>query len=182
MRKTMFIFFIGLALTIGFYGNVHALSGYDPYSCTVAEEQSCASCHANDGKCRLPETEVICNDGTDNDNDGLIDCADQDCNVDIDCQSPTYETDCADTIDNDNDNFIDCADSDCIGDAACLPVNETNCIDQLDNNVNGLIDCDDPDCSDDQACTSTCGAKGEACATGDDCCSGLCHPVKLECK
>ena len=24
MRKTMFIFFIGLALIIGFYGNVHA--------------------------------------------------------------------------------------------------------------------------------------------------------------
>lgn len=32
------------------------------------------------------------------------------------------------------------------------------------------------------SCESTCSAKGEPCLSNDDCCSGLCHPIKGTCK
>jgi len=48
--------------------------------------------------------EEICNDGIDNDGDGLVDIDDPD------CQSPEI---CDDLIDNDGDGFIDGADPDC---------------------------------------------------------------------
>ncbi|MGK7392346.1 MAG: gliding motility-associated C-terminal domain-containing protein [Candidatus Cyclobacteriaceae bacterium M2_1C_046] len=51
-----------------------------------------------------------CNDGVDNDGDGLIDCADDDCqpaaNLELDCN-------CEDGIDNDGDGQIDIEDGNC---------------------------------------------------------------------
>jgi len=37
-------------------------------------------------------------------------------------------------------------------------------------------------CSTDESACPDCGGKGDTCTTGADCCSGLCHPVKLTCK
>src|SRR5688572_19363077 len=55
-------------------------------------------------------TEVLCNDGKDNDGDGLIDCADSNCvfaaNIEKGCR-------CYDNLDNDGDTRIDKADPDC---------------------------------------------------------------------
>src|SRR5689334_9764494 len=55
-------------------------------------------------------TEVLCNDGKDNDGDGVIDCADSNCvfaaNVEKGCR-------CYDNTDNDGDGKIDKADPDC---------------------------------------------------------------------
>ncbi len=45
--------------------------------------------------------------------------------------------------------------------------------DGVDNNCDGTVD---------EGCNVTCGAVGDACTTGADCCSGLCHPKKLVCK
>lgn len=50
-----------------------------------------------------------CDDGVDNDGDGLVDC------VDPDCCGP--ETRCSDGVDDDGDGLVDCADPDCCGEA-----------------------------------------------------------------
>ncbi len=67
----------------------------------------------------------ICTDGIDNDNDGLIDCDDPDCNsIGIICESVA----CNDGIDNDGDGDIDCEDSDCmvpiIEDITTMPISD----------------------------------------------------------
>jgi hypothetical protein len=62
-------------------------------------------------------TEVTCNDGLDNDCDGLIDGVDSDCLC-----TPTEPTEasCGDGADNDCDGLIDCADTaDCGSDPVC---------------------------------------------------------------
>ncbi len=58
----------------------------------------------------VPDTETICDDGLDNDMDGLIDCADPDCFGQTGC---TVETICNDGQDNDLDGLTDCEDPDC---------------------------------------------------------------------
>ncbi len=112
-----------------------------------------------------------CEDGLDNDCDGLTDIG-----ADPDCAS--VETACFDGIDNDNDGNIDCADSDCAGKTdgecqtgkpgicaagtftcdggakVCKQNNQAtpetlvavNCNDSLDNDCDGFTDCADSDC------------------------------------
>jgi hypothetical protein len=127
----------------------------------------------------IPE---ICDDGSDNDCDGLIDCDDpDDCSNDPIC-GPLIEWPlCLDYNDNDNDGLEDCADrTDCDGytetcgdgvcqstgsycdngtrvDVTCTPGlppedPEVTCGDGLDNDCDGLTDADDPDCQ--AVCTS----------------------------
>ena len=68
--------------------------------------------------------ETICDDGIDNDGDGLTDCADRDCRKDPACSDgggsgSNKERNCTDGIDNDDDGYIDCDDHDCRKDPAC---------------------------------------------------------------
>ena len=99
----------------------------------------------------------VCDDGTDNDCDGKIDCGDNDC--DAVC-SPTSPEVCNDSIDNDGDRKTDCADRDCRRDPACTDGGDTGgsegkgktCSDGQDNDGDSLIDCDDSDCSASRAC------------------------------
>jgi hypothetical protein len=101
--------------------------------------------------------EFACDDGTDNDGDGLVDCDDVD-----DCGSlqACNESSCTDGIDNDENGFVDCDDELCFAEAVCF---ESDCTDGLDNDESadgitgngagdGLIDCDDDDCAEDPAC------------------------------
>ena len=122
----------------------------------------------------VPPTEV-CDNGTDDDEDGLTDCDDPDCSDDpacpenctngidddadgdIDCDDsecasiePCMETICGDGLDGDNDGLTDCADPDCFGQAGCTI--ETICNDGLDNDADGQTDCDDLDCEADPHC------------------------------
>ena len=99
----------------------------------------------------------VCDDGIDNDCDGKIDCADNEC--DAQCPSTSPEV-CNDAIDNDGDNKADCADRDCRKDPACTDGGDTGgsegkgktCTDGLDNDNDGAIDCLDSDCSASRAC------------------------------
>jgi hypothetical protein len=93
--------------------------------------------------------ESSCDDGLDNEGDGLIDCDDPDCASDAFC----YETDCTDGLDNEyngvGDGLVDCDDDDCEMDLSCY---ESSCDDGIDNDSNGLFDCDDPGCDGNVAC------------------------------
>jgi len=59
----------------------------------------------------------VCNNGVDDDGDGLVDCDDPSCFGQTSC---TSEANCGDGQDNDADGSTDCADSDCSADAYCL--------------------------------------------------------------
>lgn len=107
----------------------------------------------------------VCDNGTDDDDDGAIDCDDTDCAKDPACVELDVE-DCTDGIDNDADATIDCDDSDCAKDDACTaPVTEIDCENGLDDDGDSLIDCDDDDCAGDLACESP--------ATEIECVDGL---------
>jgi len=98
------------------------------------------------------DTADLCSDGEDNDGDGFIDCADDDCDTLGDCEYGTELT-CDDDVDNDADGDIDCADSDCDGVGDCEDP-ESTCNDGIDNDGDGDIDCCDSDCSADGNCAS----------------------------
>ena len=71
-------------------------------------------------------TEMVCNDGQDNDADSMMDCADADCAKAPNCQpSGTPENSdvlCSDWVDNDGNGQMDCDDVACFGAGitACL--------------------------------------------------------------
>lgn len=73
----------------------------------------------------------ICDDNIDNDGDGLLDAADDDC--------PNPEV-CDSGADDDGDGAIDCADPDCLTATPCIA---EICDDEIDNNGDGLTDCAD---------------------------------------
>ena len=68
----------------------------------------------------IEDIETVCDDGEDNDGDGILDCEDSDCDNSLVCNSngPDNEV-CDDGIDNDGDSGVDCEDSDCDDDLAC---------------------------------------------------------------
>ena len=68
---------------------------------------------------RAATRETQCADHTDDDGDGLMDCADADCYGDEACafggESEANDERCHDWVDNDGDGEIDCADAECQG-------------------------------------------------------------------
>src|SRR5215217_6221997 len=88
---------------------------------------------------QTPTVETVCDDGIDDDNDGLVDSDDPHCQG----QVVTVETVCDDGIDDDNDGLVDSDDPDCQGQVVTV---ETVCDDGIDDDNDGLVDSDDPDC------------------------------------
>ena len=86
-----------------------------------------------------------CDDGRDNDGDGLIDCADPDCASEC---SEDPERDCFNGLDDDRDGWTDCDDPDC--EDECWVDYEWDCFNDRDDDGDGLWDCEDPDCE--EAC------------------------------
>ncbi len=113
-------------------------------------------------------TVEICNNGIDDDGDGLADCSDI-CPLDpVSCCSNYYacggtETICNDVMDNDGDGKIDCDDPDCADDPSCTVTTQRdcsclaapervdcggveNCSNTVDDNADGRSDCMDYSC------------------------------------
>jgi hypothetical protein len=94
--------------------------------------------------------ETICDNGIDDDCDGLIDCADPDC----ECCVPVPEI-CSNRIDDDCDGRTDCFD---LIDCLISPPPE-DCFNGLDDDCDRYVDCDDTDCCEVPECydPSKCG-------------------------
>jgi hypothetical protein len=94
----------------------------------------------------------ICDDGKDNDCNGMIDCADPGCFGAAVCTKPGQEV-CNNGIDDDGDGLVDCADPDCVGSPACKPtMGREICDNGVDDNGDRLVDCSDPQCVSFPAC------------------------------
>jgi cysteine-rich repeat protein len=131
---------------------------------------TCAGCHPQSPP--PPVAETNCSDGVDNNDNGLTDCADSDCDGAQFDVTTCGEGECAATgnLECRNEGLFDtcqegnpqaegpfgdasCSDSvdnDCDGatdasDSDCAAPPET-CDDGVDNNDNGLVDCADPQC------------------------------------
>jgi hypothetical protein len=99
-----------------------------------------------------------CIDGFDNDNDGLIDCDDNDCNTECNAM----EEICGDGIDNDLDGLTDCFDQDCNSECNSCTDNDDDGY-YIDGGVCGAIDCNDADSQVHPGVTEICDAIDNNC-------------------
>jgi len=158
---------------VGYETAVSCANCHDPVPLqtrhVVNYNQTCNNCHDV-----APPAETNCNDGIDNNNNGLTDCADPDCDGFVIPSSATTcgQGACASTgnlecrnsgqFDTcqpgspgaegpfDSASCSDGIDNDCDGttdasDSGCVAPPEI-CDDGIDNNGDGLIDCADPQC------------------------------------
>lgn len=111
----------------------------------------------------------VCDNGVDDDKDGLVDCSDADCASSTLCQASC----CFDTIGNRCVTAC-CQNGVCLGNCVCgagwcskcaATGAESSCTDGADNDADGFIDCKDPDCAKDPACAV---AATEICNNGLD--------------
>ena len=120
-----------------------------------------------------------CADDLDNDEDGLVDCADPDCAEAFRCSERGAEpidgdaTRCFDRIDNDENGYTDCADYSCLKNGYCRTEEKGDentaerCSDGMDNDWDDKIDCDDVDCMLLEG-VDLCEASDAACSDGID--------------
>jgi hypothetical protein len=89
----------------------------NPSACDIKNNGVDEDCDDFDRTIGKPCASEICDDGSDNDGDGKVDCDDPDCSKDSTCGGT--EKNCKDGVDNDNDGLTDCNDSDCAGKQGC---------------------------------------------------------------
>lgn len=122
---------------------------------------------------REDDTPNGCSDEIDNDEDGFIDCFDNDCLRNIDClETPPLSpppSACSLIFDGEQ-GFPDCDDPDCCNEPSCvesevcfepeppnpMPNFETDCSDEVDNDGDEDTDCNDSDCVEDISCCQEC--------------------------
>jgi hypothetical protein len=119
-----------------------------------------------DAICSCKDNGEQCNDGSDNNCNGLIDCADPLCKLTqfCKCSPPGVPESCNNNVDDDCDGLVDCADPDCLVAMACQQCVAEICNDGQDNSCDGKIDCADPACF----FAPNCAPKPEVCNNGVD--------------
>ena len=154
-------------------GQAFADSNYDPtYFCPgtgctdgdgdgfAIEGGDCGSIDCDDSNFNInPGVAEICDDITDNDCDGAVDCEDGECALALICGTTSEPEICWDGFDNDGDNKVDCADKkDCGKDPFCATdggggTEPEICSDGIDNDGDNKVDCaDKKDCGKDLFC------------------------------
>ena len=85
---------------------------------------------------------LFCNDGLDNDGDGLIDANDMGCDDGLDFSEHDMTSTCMNGLDDDNDGWLDLQDPDCFvdGDETSTAIFLSGCTDGVDNDGDGSID------------------------------------------
>jgi hypothetical protein len=156
----------------GFWDNnqkSYSLTGTDAvlHSCDSRTDATCAGVTtiiASDNNLAEGSLNIVftgfeaCNDGIDNNNDTLVDCADPQCPVGTACGSNGKIC----------DNNKECKGCTGNGGPAEIP-SETSCTDTRDNDCDGNSDCADSNCSG-QTCTTPTGGVG-ACSGGSCICT-----------
>ena len=155
-------------------GNTLVLSIVDPVpspaTCTVKDTKGLTTTFPiyDSG---VQETETLCDDREDNDNDAKMDCDDIDCANDVACK------------DTDGDKYIDfidnCpkvsnpdqknTDNDKIGNAC----DTESCFDSFDNDGDGSIDCQDTNCAKDAACIQKVDSDADGVSDSVDVCPAI---------
>jgi hypothetical protein len=162
-------------------------------------DEDCDGADQGGSSCIAREFGEGCGDGSDEDSDGLVDCADPDCAADPTCSSTCTPSEageqCTDGIDNDCDGVVDCLDGDCAIHERCAPppppppgcrpefpfIVEASCGDGRDNDCDSRIDCDDSDCVRPGSCG--CDSRESACSDGmDNDCDGDADCTDLDCQ
>ena len=125
-------------------------------------------CNDNDPNVH-PGAREVCDNGADDNCNGLVDCVDPQCTGSPVCGDGGIRDGGRDSgLDSGRDSGVD----------ACVPTEI--CDNGIDDNCNGEIDCADPACA--AATNCTCGARAENCRNGlDDNCNGLVDCVDPTC-
>lgn len=185
--------------------------------CASAASADCTTCRSEDGAgngcvvadavllepgarpicpCRMRGIEAdaaSCRDGDDNDCDGLVDCADEDC-----LRAITSESMCSDGADDDCDGAIDACDSDCAAAEVCgngadddcdmqvdacdsdCPTSEI-CDNGTDDDCDMQIDSCDGDCTRPENDDATCGnGVDDDCDGMTDCAESACAQLRCD--
>lgn len=127
-------------------GDVYVSAESVPYLTRVSlNDDECPT----SSPCKIPLTHT-CNDGIDNDGNGLIDAEDPSCYAPWMEEGETFQdAECADGEDNDGDGLIDAQDPKCLWrNYGAEDGSDNSCSDGIDNDGDGLIDDDDPKCAD----------------------------------
>ncbi len=136
---------------------------YQMSVCQKSEDQT-APGDGNPGHSAATIAVEICDNNTDDDNNGLKDCMDPACYKSSICKLGNVYEICDDHIDNDLNGLIDCADPACIYSALCVTLGAEICGNNIDDDKNGMIDCEDPACF----TVPACGKKTEICGNNID--------------
>lgn len=130
--------------------------GPGSYRVVVSSSETSGSGRAQISLSVIAASEELCDNGIDDNGDGLVDCADEAC-----AQAPGCIVEqCDNGIDDDGDGLADCADPDCAIAAPCLPPEQ--CDNGIDDDLDGLADCADASCIGTGTCT------GSACVVNAD--------------
>ena len=114
----------------------------------------------SDGPLYAAPPQEICDNGEDDNGDGLTDCADPQCAEFPGCETSLYagppEEICDNGEDDNGDGLADCDDPQCFEFPGCLALPyaapEEICDNGVDDNGDGAIDCADPQCAEFPGC------------------------------
>ena len=131
--------------------------------CSLCAASACDDSDKSKPDVLVPEeTEELCQDAIDNDQNGLTDCEEETCKAFAVCapKKVAEETEalCSDDLDNDDNGLKDCQEDSCFWFTKChdaaLENTYEKCHDSQDNDRNGKADCADMNCQNGGFCTN----------------------------